>query len=198
MDYDNINSRLKRLYLSVDQQYEDDVLEHMQTRTEVGDDGMLSVIFDFRAKHDEDETVNRINGIISGLANLKDHFKKVMQERGGDPQVIEDEIDKELPLQVILDLNNQEKHGYPLTKYRRSKKDPKIVDIDKAITARPGVVPTAFIRNPITGAGATNNMTIVITAKIVDGSGNLLYYLNDLVDRSLNAWEGIMAKLKLN
>ena len=198
MDYNDINSRLKRLYTSIDQRYEDDVLQHMQTRTESKEDGKFTIIIDFNRKHDENETINRINGIVSSLANLKDHLKKKMEERSGNSQAIEDEIDKELPLQLILDLNNQEKHGYPLTKSRRSGRDPKIVNIAKAISLRQGVKATAFIRNPITGAGATDNMAIVITAEVVDGNGNNLYYLNDLIDKSLNAWEKIVTKYKLN
>lgn len=197
MDYNDINLRLKRLYLSIDQQYESDVLQHMQTKMERKEDGKFTITMDFNAKHDDDETINRINSMIAGLANLKDHLITKLKLQGGDPQDIENEINQNLPLQLILDLHNQEKHGYPLTKTRRSGKDPKIINISKAISPRPGVIATAFIRDPITGAGATNNMAIVITAEIVDSQGNSLYYLNDLINKSLNTWEIIITKYNL-
>ncbi|MBP9821506.1 MAG: hypothetical protein KBC98_01315 [Candidatus Pacebacteria bacterium] len=198
MDYNDVNLRLKRLYLSIDRQYEIDVLQHMRTRTERKEGGKVTVTIDFKAKHDDNETINRINSIIAGLANLKDHLIIKLKLQGGNPLDIENEINQDLPLQLILDLNNQEKHGYPLTKNRRSEKDPKIINISKAISPKPGVKATAFIRDPITGAGATNNMTIAITAEVVDGQGNLLYYLSDLINKSLKSWEAIIVKYNLN
>jgi hypothetical protein len=197
MDYNDINSRLRRLYLSVDQQYESDVLQHVQTKTEKNENGRVTLVIDFKAKHDDNETINRINGIVGGLANLKDHLKTRLRLKGGDPQDIENEINKDLPLQLILDLNNQDKHGYPLTETRRSKKDPKIVKITKALSIRPGVMATEFIRDPITGAGVTNNMAIIISAEVIDGDGNLLFYLKDLIKKSLNSWEEIISKYNL-
>lgn len=195
MNYDDINSRLERLYLSLNQKFEGDVLEHMQTKNNIdGDKFTISITFD--AKHNENETINRINNMIGNLANLKDHLKTKLNQQGGNSQKIEDEINQSLPLQIILDLHNQEKHGYPLTK-KRSKKDPKIINISKALSSMPGVRATTFIRDPITGAGHTNNTAIVITAEVVDGQGNLIYYLNDLIDKSLNSWEVIIAKYNL-
>lgn len=85
-----------------------------------------------------------------------------------------------------------------LKKTRRSGKDPRIINISKALSPRPGVKATAFIRDPITGAGATNNMAIVIIAEIVDNQGNLIYHLSDLINKSLKAWEEIITKYKLN
>ena len=196
MDYNDINSRLGRLYLSINQKFEGDVLEHIQTK-KVTDGKKVTISITFDAKHDENETINRINNIIGNLANLKDHLKTRLKQQGVDPQKIEDDINQNLPLQIILDLNNQEKHGYPITKIRRSGKDPKIINISKALSSRPGVRATAFIRDPITGAGVTNNMAIVITAEVVDSQGNRLYYLNDLIDKSLNSWELIITKYNL-
>ncbi len=197
MDYNDVNLRLKRLYLSIDQQYESDVLQHMQTKKEKTKNGNFTVTINFNAKHDENETINRINSIIASLANLKDHLMAKLKLQNGNPEDIENEINQDLPLQLILDLNNQEKHGYPLTKTRRSGKDPKIIDISKALSSRPSIKPITFIRDPITGAGATSNMAIVISAKVVDSQGNLLFYLNDLIDKSLKSWERIIINFNL-
>jgi hypothetical protein len=198
MDYNDVDSRIKRLYLSIDQQYENDVFQHTKTQTEENGDGKFILTIDFTAKHDQNETINRINNMISSLANLKDHLVTKLKIQGGNGQDIENEINKDLALQIILDLNNQEKHGYPLKKTRRSGKDPRIINISKALSPRPGVKATAFIRDPITGAGATNNMAIVIIAEIVDNQGNLIYHLSDLINKSLKAWEEIITKYKLN
>lgn len=196
MDYNDTNSRLERLYLSINQKFEDDVFEHIQTR-QITEGNQVTISVTFDAKHNENETINRINTIVSNLANLKDHLKVKLSKKREDPQKIEDEINNSIELQLILDLNNQEKHGYPLTKTRRSNKDPKITNISKAISPKPNVKPTAFIRNPVTGAGYTNNMAIVITADVVDNQGNLLYDLSNLIDKSLSIWESIITKYNL-
>ena len=197
MDYDDIDSRLKRLHLSVNQRFETNVFEHTQSK-QTNDGKLFTVTISFDAKHDENETINRINTIISNLANLKDHLKTKLKQQGGDESDIENEINQSLPLQLVLDLHNQEKHGYPLTKIRRSQKDPKIINVSKGISSRPGMRATKFIRDRATGAGHTDNMAVVITGEVVDGQGNLLYGLNDLIDKALSAWEVIMAKFNLN
>ena len=197
MDYDDINSRLRRLYLSLGQRFEANIFEHEQSK-ETRDGNKVTVTISFDGKHDVDETRNRINTIISNLANLKDHLKTKLKQKGGDPQEIENEINQSLPLQLVLDLNNQEKHGYPLKEKRRSKKDPKIINVSKGISSIPGMNAPRFIRDPITGAGHTDNMAVVITGEVVDGQGNLLYSFNDLINRSSDAWETIVTKFNLN
>ncbi len=195
MDYNDINLRLKRLYQSLEQRFETDVFGSTQTKhTKEGK--TFSVTISFDAKYDEHETFNRINTIISNLANLKDHLRARLKAQGGDPKRIEDEINESPPLQLVLDLSNQEKHGYPL-KTRRSKKDPKIINVSKGISAKPGVRATGIITDPITGASHSNNMVVVITAEVVDGQGKYICSLNDLVDRSLAAWEAVIAKYNL-
>lgn len=198
MDYNDINLRLKRLYLSIDQQYEDNFLDHMQIRTENKEDGQFKLVLDFNANNNESETTNKINSIVSNLANLKDHLINKLELKGGNAQDIENEINLSLPLQLILDLNNQEKHGYPLSKIRRSMKDPKIIDIKKAASSKPGTRSSEFVIDPITGAGHTNNMVVVITARVVDGQNNFLYYLGDLIKKSLLSWEEIIIKFSLH
>ena len=197
MDYDDINSRLKRLYLSLGQRFETNIFEHEQSKV-ARDGNKVTVTISFDGKHDVDETRNRINTIISNLANLKDHLKTKLKQKGGNPQEIENEINQSLPLQLVLDLNNQEKHGYPLKETKRSKKDPKIINVSKGISSIPGMNATRFIRDSITGAGHTDNMAVVITGEVVDGQGNLLYSFNDLINRSSDAWETIVTKFHLN
>ncbi len=195
--YKDINSRLERLYLSIDQKFENDVLKHIQTK-KINNEGKSTLSITFDAKHDENETINRINNIISNLANLKDHLKTKLEQQGEDSQKIENEINRDLPLQIILDLYNQEKHGYPLTIHRRSKKDPRIINISKGLSPIPGERANAFLMIPIAGGtGFNNNMAVVITAQVVDNNGKLLYNFNDLIDKSLNSWELIMTKYNL-
>ena len=195
MNYNDIQSRLKIIYASIDQQYSygDDALDTTCTKVDDGADGWKLTI-SFYDPVEEPKVLNQINSIISNLANIKDCLKQKLKERGEDPKAIESEIDNSTELQLILDLANQEKHGYPLTKTRRSQKDPLIKNISRSL--RPSNKPDNIRVERSDGAAILNAMTS-ITADIADSNGNLLCQLDDLVENALNNWEQIIKKYNI-
>lgn len=191
MDYNDIQSRLERIYSSINEQYF------------YGDDALKMVHSEMTNKHlaisffnpeDRVKILNQINNIISNLANIKDCLKRKLEQRKDDPQVIENEINNSLYLQLILDLASQERHTYPLTKIRRSKKDPLIKNIDRVLTTsnKPD-----NIRHEKNDGSAIMNAMVVITADITDLQGNLLCHLDDLVKNTLSVWEQIIKKYNI-
>ena len=60
--------------------------------------------------------INKIFIIFYNLASLKDNIKNCLEKKGLDKNLIEIEINNSLHLQVLIDIVNQEKHGYPLKK----------------------------------------------------------------------------------
>jgi hypothetical protein len=150
--------------------------------------------FSFFDPNDEPKILNQINNIILNLANIKDCLKQKLTERGDDPQIIENEINNSIYLQVIIDLSNQEKHGYPLIKNRRSKKDPLIKNIGRSLTVSNKPDNIRFEKND---GSAIQNMMISIDADIVDSANNLLCRIGDLVENALNAWNTIIQKYNI-
>ncbi|MFA4999219.1 MAG: hypothetical protein WC519_00575 [Parcubacteria group bacterium] len=195
MNYNDIQSRLKAIYASIDQQYSygADALDTMHT--EIDKKGnKFKLTISFYKPDDEPEVLNQINNIISNLANVKDCLKRKLKDRGDDPQVIESEIDNSTDLQIVIDLANQEKHGYPLTMVRRSKKDPLIKNISRYLG--PSNKPDNFRVERSDGASIQNAMTS-ITADITDSQGNILCSLDDLVKNTLDNWERIIKKYNI-
>ena len=188
MDYNNVNIRLKRIYASINQKnkYGLEVLAGMHNETIKEPDGGFQVIFSFG---NDIDTLNQIQNVISNLANLKDILKDCMEEQGKDKQIIENEIDKSIALQLILDLSNQEKHGYPLEKIRRSKKDPLIKNIRTAIS--PSDKPDN-VRYSGPGGSAAYNVMISIRADIVDSTDQHLFTLDELLNQAIKDWENII------
>ncbi len=195
MDYNNVETRLKKIYASIDEQFTYGQAALDKTHTVVKAEGKeRSVSVTFFNPDDESKILNQVNSVISNLANLKDCLKKKIKEGGNDPRVIEEEINNSPHLQVILDLSNQEKHGYPLTITRRSEKDPLITNIGRALS--PSNKPDN-IRHERSDGTVMLNMMVRITADITDSEGNTLYQLDDLVESALSVWEQIIIKYNL-
>lgn len=191
-----MQSRLKAIYASVNQQYSygADALNTMYSKTD-RDGNKFKTTISFYDPSDEPKVLNQINNIISNLANIKDCLKNKLEVRGDNPQVIEDEINNSLYLQLILDLSNQEKHGYPLTKTRRSQKDPLIHNVGRVLTVsnKPD-----NIRVERSDGAAVQNVMTQTTADITDSNGNLLCKLDDLIENALSSWESIIKKYHIS
>lgn len=191
MDYNNVQTRLEKIYSSVGEQFSYGHTALDLAHTEVKDN---SISFSFFNPDDKSKVLNQINSVVANLANIKDCLKKKLEQRGDDPKIIENKINNSQYLQIILDLSNQEKHGYPLTKTRRSDKDPLIKNIGRALS--PSNKPDN-VRYEKSDGSAIMNVMVKITADITDSQGNLLYRLDELVENSLNFWEQIIKKYNI-
>ena len=192
MDYNNVQDHLGKIYASIGEQFSYGHTALDTIHTEVTDS---SISISFFNQNDIYKVLNQINSVIANLANLKDCLKQKLTQRGDKPEIIEDEINNLPYLQVILDLSNQEKHNkYPLTKTRRSKKDPLIKNVGRSLSPLNN---PDNIRYQKSSGSAIVNMMVKITADITDSQGNILYRLDDLVENALGDWEQIIKKYKI-
>ncbi len=192
MNYNDVKVRLEKIYASIGEQFFYGQAALDTTHTELKSEGKeRSVSISFFNPDDEPRVLNQIDSVILNLANLKDCLKRKMEQRGDDQEVIEDEINNSPYLQITLDLSNQEKHGYPLTRTNRSEKNPLIQNVSRALS--PSNKPDN-IRYERSDGSAIMNMMVKVTADINDSQGNLLYRLDDLVEGTLGAWEQIIKK----
>jgi hypothetical protein len=191
MDYNDIQIRLGKIYASIGEQFSYGHAALDTTHTEIKDN---SISISFFNPIDESQVLNQINNIIANLANIKDCLKNRLERRGDNPKIIEDEINKSSHLQVILDLANQEKHGYPLTTTRRSGKDPLIKNVGRALSVsnKPD-----NIRYEKSDGSAIMNAMVKIRADITDSQGNILFRLDDLVGNALDIWEQTIKKYNI-
>ena len=200
MDFNNIKSRLERIYSSINKRFEEDHGESIKVETKGTDKGKIVKGTTFKVSFDrnkkESDTLNKVFLILHNLANLKDHLKNILNKRADDPQVIEKEINNSIYLQVVLDLSNQEKHGYPLTKTRRSLKDPLIKNIQYSMLVTAGL--SSFSIDLLSGQSKTANCPIVIDADIFDSKGNHMFRLDELIDNAMADWEAMIKKFKIS
>ena len=130
----------------------------------------------------EEDLINvqvTLNNIVHHLANLKDNLKKRMRDDGLQPNKVEDQINSDIKLQLITDLCNQEKHGYPLTKSKRSGLDPIITNIRHELA----------IPLTIGFSNAFTDSSVVVEADVVDGSGSHIMSFREMVEGAIKTWE---------
>jgi hypothetical protein len=218
MDVNDIESRLKRLYVSIGLviiQEHDNLVSFSNEQGEKP--GISSVVVHMGPK-DEDAKWLLVENVISALARLKDNLKKRMISLEYEDKLVEDEIDKSLVLQLIFDLDNAFKHGYP-TNRNRSKKNPKLTNLTAGIrvygtssseetaervlsdfqngTVTSGARITFDLENNTQSYKAAEDTKMIINAEVVDEHMNFILYLDDMIEDSILRWEMFIAKHKL-
>ncbi len=193
MDFNDIQSRLERTLVAMNGRFNRDLgkavnVEVVQTPTTKG----FKINF---GSDSEEELINKIFLILYNLATLKDHTKNALEKKGVDGKIIEDTIDSSLHLSVLIDLVNQDKHEYPLTKTNRSNKNPILKNINQVlrITASKESPSASFVFNPSTMSYTSQgDNSVVIYAEIHDDKGNQLFLLDELVENSFSLFEKII------
>ena len=194
MDFNDIASRLERIYSSIQARADDNIGRHINAKHSVTNKAFVfDVSFD---KEKEADKLNRVMIIVHNLANLKDHLKNWIRINGGDEDIVKNEINLDKYLQTVIDLANAEKHGYP-TNSNRSKLNPKIVNVESVlqITADSECNSSSFTFGLDGTFVSHGKNTVVIIADIVDGNNNKICSLDELIENSIRKWEEIIKKI---
>lgn len=198
MDLNDINIRLKRAYNAINKRYVNDI--NSALKVSLNQKGkVFSVTF---GNYDDVELYNIVFNQVSAIASLKDHLKKYLKNKSKDPQMVEDLINKELVLQLIIDLWNQDKHGYPLSRVSRSNKNPKIMNLKQGLTIKDiskGKGSIVFSPISVNSPDSMKNMTaevdntiVKVIGDVTDDKGNILMTLDEMIDQSLRIWEKVI------
>lgn len=183
MDFNNIEQRISLLYKAIESH--NSFIQPMIPITEEKEkDGKryltITMGGGITSKDEKLEAYNRIILIIHNIANIKDNLKKFLSDRNLDEKVVEITIDDSTHLSIIADLSNSEKHGYPLTKTRRSKLDPKIINIRKEWNIKSPLAKVFY---------NAMDSNVEFVADIVDFNDNFICDFNELIEKSIENWE---------
>lgn len=186
MDVNNLQSRLDVINCAATLRIDIDYKKYA-TVTPIEKGG---VIVDLPGKNDPLKIAAGIYSILHQLATLKDHLKNQLKDHSLDKNIVEREIDSSIHLQVLIDLVNQEKHGYPLTKHIRSNKNPVIKEMSYTL------INNNHGKEVILSIGPKGELDILdgippsvaLFANIFDDKGNYLFTFDDLVETCYNKW----------
>lgn len=184
MDFNDIKSRIDRVYAAIGEVHIIDWEKEVKWN---GNSNHFNIVF---GPKDQNENANKILSVISVLANLKDNLKNRMTVKGLDKKLVENEIDNSIYLQLVTDIDNQDKHGYPLTKTKRSGLDPLITNIDSGLEMRPNMssgedmgIELDFMSGRVFTPGFSSK--IVINADITDRAGSKICTLDVLINQAI-------------
>ncbi|MCO6163661.1 hypothetical protein [Flavobacterium sp. NRK F7] len=188
MDFNNIQQRISLLYKAIELYY--DFKQPMIPVTEEGENNgkrylTVKLGAGITTEDEKLDFFNRIILIIHNIANIKDNLKKFLSERNLNQKVVEMIIDDSIHLSIIADLSNSEKHGYPLTKTRRSKLDPKITNIRKSWDIN---FPLSKVYHNIMDSN------VQFKADIVDFNDNFICDFDELIEKAIENWEDFFIK----
>lgn len=191
MDFNDLKKRIDKTFVSIGNISDNNVSGETKITDRIfGTQHILSVTF---GNDDLSTMENKIFIILHNLSTIKEHLKNCISEKGSDPIMVEKEIDNSLHLQVLIDLVNQEKHGYPLKKTNRSRKNPIIKDIDQALTFRKtqqGEFSTFSFSSD--GMITTDGKSFIsIVANIFDDKNNKLFDLDELIETCFSKFKEI-------
>ena len=184
MDFNDIEQRLRRLYSAISEMSSTDFENEIKiTRSQLNGGTQVSIRF---GNLSEEELYNRVSLAIGLVAGLKDHIKNRLRVLGKNPKTVETMINNSPDFCLIMDLNNQEKHGYPLQEDRkRSGKDPKLQSVRQAM-AISGTGGGIRLDGTLT---APQNTSIAILGVVVDGNGNPLPDIASILSSAISEAE---------
>jgi len=169
-----LQNRIRRIYAAIGDTAEIDISKF---RPQFGRSGECVFVFqDFRGSLSDEQISNIAHSAIHNLANLSDHLRRWATLSGHDPKKIDQTVQKSFELQVIIDLSNSDKHGYPPRDGGRSGRAPKLSEVNRVMKLSTGTQPHSsasltLTPKPVTRLVGSGSATVVVTGTIVDKAG---------------------------
>jgi len=195
---DELIQRIRRIYAAIGATEETDLgkLKATVVRTR----NVVFVHQDFRGALDNEELSNLAHSLIHNIANLGDHLRKWAAHNGQDKNQVDEAVSRSLPLRIIKDLSNNDKHGYPPRDGGRSEKCPRLVDINRVLelTTKPEAGSAICVTLSHSGtpqATGSGSAKAIITGEIVDKDNNRIDDLHHVAAEAVEAWEHLLDHL---
>lgn len=193
MDPNDIHRRLKRLYVAVDS-LEDytDIIKKIRISS-ISTENVNAVIVNF-GNLSKTEIENVVMSVIYLVGSLKDNVKRSLAESNRSSTVVEDMINSCFELSILTDLYNQDKHGYPLTKTKRSGKNPKISELFQALALEnePGKGKSYVSISEGNMLGLHGSFSIRVSGVVVAENGEVLTDVGNMIKAAVSAYEKLM------
>jgi hypothetical protein len=189
--------RIRRIYAAVQTAEESDPNGLMAKV--ISTKNLIGVCQDFSGGRSPAELSNIAHSMIHIIANFGNHLKRLACRNERDKKKIDEMIKESMELRIIMDLSNNEKHGYPPRNGGDSGRCPQLVKINCVMRLKtrgqkgsksgmvqgPNGIPKFF------GDGTTK---AVVTGEVVDKDNNPIGDLYDIATKAMEVWEKILNK----
>jgi hypothetical protein len=197
---DAIRERIRRNYAAIGAIEESDPQKLKATFIQT--EKFNAVLQDFRGGYSDDELSNQAHMVIHNIANMRDHLRRWAAQHGQDTAKVDQTIDNCLELQIIQDLSNNDKHGYPPRDGGRSGKCPQLIEINRVMRLKTQAKKGSMIAMTIGVNGipkfiGDGSAKAVVTGDVVDKSMNRIGDLYEIANRAIAAWERLLMEFQL-
>lgn len=197
---DAIALRIARIYAAIGASEEANLntLKANVVRT----DRVNAIWQDFRRGMSDEELSNQAHTVIHNIANLSNHLRRWAAQNGHDNTSVDEVVNGSFELQLILDLSNNDKHGYPPRNRGHSRRAPRLTGITRAMRLQTKSHERSMIVMKMGPSGTPTligdgTAKVIVTAQVVDNTGNQIGDLHEIVSKSLEAWEQLLSDVGL-
>ena len=192
---DAILQRISRIYAAIGSIEEDD--PQKLKATVIQTDKIKAVFQDFRGGFSDDDLSNQAHSVIHNIANLRDHLRRWASHHHQDKNKVDQAVDNCPELQIIKDLSNNDKHGYPPRDGGDSGKCPQLIEINRVMRLQTQAQKGSTIAMTIAAGGVPKfigdgTAKAVVTGDVVDNDGNRIGDLYEIANRAVEAWESLL------
>lgn len=191
MSRDELLERMHRIYAALDETIEGD-LSKFPPKV-IDDEKGFAIYQDFLGGLSASQVSNLAHGLVHNIANFHDHLKRWARKNGQDPKRIDQVIAASPPLQIVKDLSNNDKHGYPPRDGGHSGKAPKLAEVNRVMRLTTGSKAGSSVGVVLTRGGlkqiGDGSSAVLITGQVVDAGGAALGDLYDISLEAVAAWE---------
>ena len=166
-------------------------------------DKIKAVFQDFRGGLSDEQLLNHAHAKIHNIANLRNHLRRWAEQNGKDAKKVDESLRQSFELQVITDLSNNDKHGYPPRDGGRSGRCPKLIQVNRVmrLATKPEAGSTIGMTLRADGTPAffgDGNAKAVITGDVVDKDHDRIGDIYKIASKAVHAWEALLTEFKVD
>jgi hypothetical protein len=197
---DAIRERITRIYAAIGTI---EITDPQKLKATVIQTEKINAVFqDFRGGLSDAELSNHVHTVIHNVANLRDHLRRWAAQNGQHTANIDQTVDNCLELQIMHDLSNNDKHGYPPRDGGRSGKSPQLIEINRVMRLQTQAKKGSMIAMTIGTGGVPKfigdgSAKAVVTGDVVDNAKTRIGDLYEIANKAIAAWERLLVDFGL-
>ena len=125
----DLEQRLDRIYSALEAVRETDLTRFEVTQGEW--DGQATLRLDFRGGLSDEQLSNLAHSAIHIVAHLEGHLIRWARSKGLDSKLVSTTVSKSTALRIVIDLANNDKHGYPPRDGGYSGRAPRLREVER-------------------------------------------------------------------
>ena len=191
--------RLQRMYAAVHETVEGDLSKFPPVV--VSDDRSLAIYQVFLGGLDPAQLENLAYSVIHNIANFPNHLRRWAKRNGRDPSPIDAVLRESLPLQLVKDLSDNDKHGYPPRDGGLSGQAPRLTDVNRVLQLSTGAAKGSSVGvifsadGPLVRASGGGGANVVVTGSVVEAGGAPLGDLHKISLEAIGACERMLSAI---